>query len=407
MLKIRASLADTHIMSRHKLRICTSNEVIFREGDDGDCAYLIETGRVLVYINKDGIEYPLRVFGSGEVFGEMALIDNFPRSASCRALEATRLIVVSSDQLLDRIRMADSVVRLLMRALLARIRFGNDAVRGKVSTTAPSPEAEDERKKALAQIQLENRIAAGLHNDEFIPWYQPIYDLNSKTILGFEALLRWITKDGVVTSPAVFIDVMENSSLIIDAGRKVLEKALKSLSEIQKIKPDLFMSVNVSGRQFSDPDFLGQLESIRLENKLSASLIKLEVTERVLMEGPLALPTMQKCHDLGYQLAIDDFGTGFSSLQYLASMPLHDLKIDRSFVSRMNGDAKAEAIVEVLIYLANLLGMKVIAEGIETEEQLQKLLKFGVTLGQGYLMNKPMAIEHILKLISPVASRAA
>jgi EAL domain-containing protein (putative c-di-GMP-specific phosphodiesterase class I) len=387
-------------MINRQVRTLKANEIIFREGDVGDCAYLIESGSVLIFLNHDGVEYPLKVLGKGEVFGEMSLIDNSLRSASCRTQEKTKLMVVTREQLLERIQTADPVVRLLMRALLSRLRHQNDTIRGKASSQETF-EHEEDKKAALSQIEQENRIATALKNREFIPWYQPIYNLHSRRIIGSEALMRWVSHDGIVASPATFIDIMENSSLIVEAGYAMLDQCMKHLTQLLSIVPDdFFISINISGRQFSEANFLADIEKLRQKYKLSAQQIKLEVTERVMMEGPQSLTTLQNCRALGYKLAIDDFGTGFSSLQYLASMPLHDLKIDRGFVTKMLENEKSLSIVRSLIHMAQLLGMNIIAEGIETQEQWQSLRSLGVKMGQGYLFCKPVPFNEFSKLLN-------
>ncbi len=332
-------------------------------------------GRVLIFLRENGAEVGLKVLGEGEVFGEMSLIDNSVRSASCCAVSETQLIIVTKDQLLDRIQAADPVVRLLMRALLERLRSQNSIMRGKKPAETKETEARaTERKAALEQIELENRIAAALERDEFTPFYQPIYDLKHFEVIGCEALMRWLPQGGAIIGPADFMDTFEQSSMILQAGQLTIDKCLSDLSKMDwktKLKSGFFVAINVSGRQFAEPDFVEKLEATRIQSGLESNRIKLEVTERVMMEGPLALATLQKCKALGYGLAIDDFGTGFSSLQYLASMPLNELKIDRSFVMNMLTHAKSHSIVQALIDMARRLGMEVIAEGIETTEQLE------------------------------------
>jgi len=226
--------------------------------------------------------------------------------------------------------------------------------------------------------------------------------------VGCEALLRWATPDGKLISPAVFIDALEQSPLILDVGQIVLEKCIQDLVRMRDTVPggigeDFFVSVNVSGRQFADPQFIGRLETVRAQAGISSKHIKLEVTERIMTEGPLAIATLQNCRALGYKIAIDDFGTGFSSLQYLAAMPLHDLKVDRSFLSQMMASEKALSIVKTLIHLAKLLNLNLIAEGIETKEQLLLLRNLGVQMGQGFLFAKAMPYRDFLNLISETA----
>jgi len=397
-------------MSQHQVRRLRANETIFLEGDEGDCAYLIERGRVLIFLNVHGSEVPLRIVGQGEVFGEMSLIDARPRSASCRAVSDCDLMVVSKQQLLDRVNTLDPVVRLLMRVLLDRLRSQNDLLRGK----GPPPESgigqvdplETEKKEALDRIGLEHRIASGLDDDEFIPFYQPVIDLFTGDVRGCEALIRWRAKDGTLVMPSAFMDVMEDTHLILRAGQIMIEKSIRDLpAMLQRFAPaespeaaDFFVSVNVSGRQFTDSGFLACLEAARALVGTPAGLIKLELTERIMTEGPQALDCLHECRRRGYLLAIDDFGTGFSSLQYLAQMPLTDLKIDRSFLIKMRTDEKSLSVVKSLIHMAKLLKLNVIAEGIESQEQFDLLRDLGVPYGQGYLFSRPVSLESFLGL---------
>jgi EAL domain-containing protein (putative c-di-GMP-specific phosphodiesterase class I) len=384
-------------------RTVAQNEVLFRQGEIGDRAYLIESGRVLIYLEKEGIQVPLAILGEGEVFGEMALIDYQERSANAQAVSPTTVIIVTKEQLLDRITTADPVVRLLMRVLMKRLRAQNERLTGKPMLIDRIEALGLEKNQAIEQIHLENDLYAAMMNDEFIPFFQPIYDLKTREIVGCEALTRWVSTKGII-SPAIFMDVLENSWIIRPIGQLLIEKCLKSLSSMVSRfnhNPDFFVSINISGKQFDDEKFLDHLEQSRRHLKLSAHQIKLEVTERVMTSGPLALATMQNCRDAGYRLAIDDFGTGFSSLQYLATMPLNDLKIDRSFVMKMLTDTRSLGIVKSLVYLAQMLDLKLIAEGIETKQEMDKLTELGVEMGQGYLLSKPVTLEEFMQI--PVA----
>ncbi len=395
-------------MLRKQVRTIAENETIFREGEAGDCAYLIETGRVLVYLMKNGVEVPLKILGTGDIFGEMSMIDCSLRSASCRTLSDVRLVTVTQEQLVDRIQSADPIVRLLMRAMMDRLRVQNDAIRGiSISPTSVKSEKDErEKQEALDCIGLENRIAIGIESNEFVPHYQPIYDLESQQIIGCEGLIRWTTADGKTISPAAFIDVLEESTLILEVGKMMMEKCMADLVRLQATLPlprDFFVSVNVSGKQFADPNFVAMLEKARSQAGVAARHIKLEVTERIMTDGPQAISTLQSCRALGYKIAIDDFGTGFSSLQYLASMPLNDLKVDRIFVLQMMTHAKPLSIVKTLIYLARLLNLNLIAEGIETQAQLELLRHLGVQMGQGFLFSKAVPYEAFVALITASA----
>lgn len=387
-------------MSNASLVSFPQNHVLFSQGESGDKAYIIEKGRVLIYLTKDGEDFPLSILGEGEIFGEMAIIDNQARSASAKTLDECSLIVVTKDQLMERVQSADTVVRLLLRVLLKRLRAQNDLIvvqpKKKVFNTE---KAKKEDIQAVERIKLEAKIAQAFQNKEFVMFYQPILDLKTDKIHGAEALIRWFPPTGEQISPAVFMDVVENSTMIIPFGKWIVEQCFNDLKKIQEItqQKNFSLSINISGKQFNNLDFLNDVETLRKKFDLISGDIKLEMTERVMMDGNLALDTLVRFDELGYKLSIDDFGTGFSSLQYLFRMPLDNIKIDRSFVRDMLKDDKALAIVKSLIYLAQSLKMQVIAEGIEKEEEKNLLKALGVDYGQGFLFSKAIPLEDFIK----------
>lgn len=377
--------------------------VLFLQGEMGESAFIIEKGRVLIYLTKDTEDFPLSVLGEGEIFGEMAILDNQVRSASAKALDDCELIPVTKDMLMERVHATDTVVRLLLRVLLKRLRSQNDLI-----TREPKKEffstqvVQQEDIEAVKKIKLESRLKDAFNNREFVMYYQPILDFSRDKIVGAEALIRWFPPTGEQISPAIFMDVIESSSFMIPFGRWILEECFKDLKGIQEKTGDkkFSLSINISGKQFSQPNFIEDVEKMRASNNLEAQTIKLEMTERVMMDGTLALDTLKRFHDIGYGLSIDDFGTGFSSLQYLFRMPLDNIKIDRSFVRDMLRDDKALAIVKSLIYLAQSLRMKVIAEGIEREEEKSLLKALGVEQGQGFLFSKAISLRDFMQLLT-------
>jgi EAL domain-containing protein (putative c-di-GMP-specific phosphodiesterase class I) len=366
-------------------------EYIFRQNDAGDCAYLIEKGRVQILLSKENAEVPLSIIGESEIFGEMALLDNLNRSASAKAMDDCTLIVVSKDQLLDRVHSADTIVRLLVQLLLKRLRNQNDHLTQDYNVKTLSEDLE-----GVNKIRLENKIFDGFKNREFLLYHQPIIDLNTKTVIGSEALLRWQSPTEGMIAPSLFIDLIENSSIIVPVGEWIIEESFRHLKELQKKKSDYSLSINISGKQFIHHDFINHLTKMQKKSGIAPQTIKLEMTERILMEGVVVLDTLQRCRDLGYQISIDDFGTGFSSLQYLAKMPIDFIKIDSSFVQKMQSDHKTEAVVKSIIYLAQTLNIKIIAEGVETEPQMNKLIELGADYGQGYLFSKPIPLDEII-----------
>jgi len=375
------------------------SDVIFRQGDVGDCAYIIESGQILIYLTKDDNEIPLSLIGPGEIFGEMALLDNQNRSASARALEETVLNMVNREQVLERVNSSDTIVQLLMRVLLKRIRNQN------MKMLAPKKEnslydltewASSPDQKAIDKIKLEIRIKEAFANKEFRLHYQPIIDLQSRQIVGAEALLRWESPKEVIP-PIVFIDLLENSSMMIPVGEWIIEQACQDLKEFHKHHPKFVSSINISARQILAPNFLDYIESLTKKYSLSPSSLKLEMTERIMMEGVLAIEMLKKCHDLGYPISIDDFGTGFSSLQYISQMPINDIKIDRSFVMKITQDLKTQAIVETLLFMARSLNLNVISEGIENQDEMNWLKSKGSQYGQGWLFSKAIPRDDLIK----------
>lgn len=390
---------DNLNVSKASLVSYPSNHTLFSQGEQGDRAYIIDKGRVIIFLSKDGEEFPLSILGEGEIFGEMAIIDNQVRSASAKTLEECSLIIVTKDQLLERVQASDTVVRLLLRVLLKRLRAQNDLIviqpKKKIFNTE---KAKKEDILAVEKIKLEAKISQAFENKEFVMFYQPIVNIKTEKIIGAEALIRWFPPTGEPISPAVFMDVVEYSSLIIPFGKWIVEECFRDLKQIQtdSTSKDFSVSINISGKQFHQFDFINAVEELRKKFDLVSNCIKLEMTERIMMDGNAALDTLIRFDELGYKLSIDDFGTGFSSLQYLFRMPLDNIKIDRSFIRDMLKDDKALAIVKSLIYLAQSLNMLVVAEGIEKEEEKHLLKALGVDFGQGYLFSKAIPLKDLI-----------
>lgn len=227
-------------------------------------------------------------------------------------------------------------------------------------------------------------------------------------INGFEALVRWRHPEHGLITPNQFIPLAEETGLIIPIGEWVLRQACAQARQWQELYPDdrLTISVNLSGKQFARPDLIQRIERVLEETNLDPCSLKLEITESVVIENVEAASDMLKrLRMLGVGLSIDDFGTGYSSLSSLHRFPISTLKINASFVSRMNGHNENTEIVRTIISLANNLGMEVIAEGVETLEQATKLRTFGCEQGQGYFFARPSSVkdaERLLRETAPV-----
>jgi len=249
--------------------------------------------------------------------------------------------------------------------------------------------------KALHLLQRETDIRKAIHKKEFETHYQPIVSLKTRSIVGFEALIRWNHPQLGLIYPGSFISIAEETGLIIPITRLMVEEAccdLKNWQERIKHLQKLTMNVNISSRHFLQPGLLNDLKEVLNKVDLQPDHLKLEITETALMEDvEETVRLVRRMRDYGLQIVIDDFGTGYSSLSYLQRLPIDTLKVDRSFVSRIhNAPDGNRNIVEAIISLAHRLGMIVVAEGVETLEQYKILLDMNCQLGQGYLFSKPL-----------------
>jgi diguanylate cyclase (GGDEF)-like protein/PAS domain S-box-containing protein len=257
--------------------------------------------------------------------------------------------------------------------------------------------------RAVNLLQLETDLRRAIDRDEFFIEYQPIVELNSGRLTGFEALVRWQHPDRGSVLPERFMAVAEETGFIVRIGQWVLlESCLQMQRWNEKHCPanPLSISVNLSGRQFGHSNLLEQITQILDVTGLDPRLLKLEITESVVMESvESAAGTLEKLRALGVELSIDDFGTGYSSLSYLHRLPIDTLKIDRSFVSRMAENNENKEIVRTIIMLAKTLGMGVIAEGVETREQAELLRELECQCVQGFLISRPIDAEKTDRLI--------
>ncbi|MFL6797763.1 MAG: EAL domain-containing protein [Xanthobacteraceae bacterium] len=245
--------------------------------------------------------------------------------------------------------------------------------------------------------QVEMDLREAIERNELELHFQPIVDLHTNSITGFEALARWHHPVKGMVLPSVFIPVAEDSGLIIPLGRWALAEACRQAVQWPE---DLHVAVNLSPVQFSAPNLHDMVSSILLETKLAPHRLELEITERLLMEeSQQTLSTLHQLKELGVRIAMDDFGTGYSSLSYLRSFPFDKIKVDRSFVSDLAGGTEHVVIVQAVVSIARALGMTTTAEGVETAAQQEFLAALGCDQGQGFLFSPPVPVEQIPTLI--------
>jgi diguanylate cyclase (GGDEF)-like protein len=258
--------------------------------------------------------------------------------------------------------------------------------------------------RAVEALKLENDLRQGIERGEIQAHYQPIIFLENGSVSGFEALARWEHPKRGLVSPVDFIPLAEETGLIVPLGMKIFKESCRQLRQWQLIfnaeKP-LTMSINLSGKQFAQKDLVEEIRKVIRDEQIEPSCIRIEITESIVMENAsAAIETLKQLKSIGVQLSIDDFGTGYSSLSYLHRFPFDILKIDRSFVSRMNTDKDSLSIVETIVTLAKKLGKSIVAEGVETEDHKTTLAELLCDYGQGYLFSKPLnsgAAEEFLR----------
>ena len=255
----------------------------------------------------------------------------------------------------------------------------------------------------LNRLTLENDLQRALQQQEFVAYYQPIVNLQTEKICGFEALVRWQHPDRGMVSPGEFIPCMEETGLIVPVGMVVLRQACQQLRLWQQSGwTELTMSVNLSVRQFSCPTFLADIDRVLAETAVNPAHLTLEITESAIMDNArMAIALTEQLRSRKIQISIDDFGTGYSSLGYLHRFPVDNLKIDQSFVNQMHIGNRNYQVVDTIIALSHQLELAVIAEGIETTQQLQWLQQLGCEFGQGYLFSKPLAAAEIERIHFP------
>ncbi len=268
--------------------------------------------------------------------------------------------------------------------------------------------------RAVNLLNLETDLRRALDRREFSVHYQPIVSLETGAVQGFEALLRWRHPAHGFIPPAEFIPVAEETGLILPLGRWALEEACRQMREWQARyarASRMYVSVNLSGRQFASPELSAQIEGALEKTGLRPESLKLEVTESVVMgDTEKTIGMLRQLRALGVESSIDDFGTGYSSLAYLHHFPSTTLKVDRSFVGRMGEGEENTEIVRTILLLARNLGMRVVAEGVETEAQLAQLRALSCDYGQGYLFSKPVSADAVGRMLTesaPLAPAAA
>lgn len=375
----------------------SANELLFREGQSGQFAYLIERGRMAILREQDGEYQVLSELGAGECIGEMALISHDPRMASAMALDETVLTVITREHLAERMAHSDPLIRHLLQLTLKRYRNSMGQTLLDPSSTQDLAYLDDEQ-QAMQRMRTEHALSLALNNQELELHYQPIVRLSDQITTGFEALLRWRRDDGQLMAPDLFISVAEESRVIEKIGHWIIDEGSLARTRLAQcydapLSEDFYVSVNLAARQFTDAALPVVVKDAITRHQLKPRQLQMEVTESQLLENrEQAVAMLEQLRELGCRVALDDFGTGYSSLAYLNRLPVDALKIDKMFLDDMLNDEASRKIIAGMARLARDLGLGFIAEGAETQAQIEALNALKVEHVQGFFFGRPFAL---------------
>jgi diguanylate cyclase len=382
--------------------IFASGQQIFKYGDVGDCAYLIEEGTVEILAMKQDVEHRIKLMGKGELFGEVSLIDYEPRTATVRAIERTVLVPIPRKMMEELLEKSDPVLRHLLLVILERFRQRSDgSALPDISARVPLEQAKRRsivKGEATQKLSLAHGMKRALAREEFQLYYQPICNLADGCVAGFEALIRWHHPVDGVMQPKDFLWIAEQTGLIHEIGLWSLERACRDWMTLRKYTDYAapFVSVNLSAAQLSNEMLVEEVKSIIASQGMNAAELKLELTETVMVEQPeSALKIMHRLIELGCSLALDDYGAGHSGLRHLQRYPLSTLKIDGAFIEPILQSAQSLEIVRSTVALAHSLGMRAVGEGVETEGVRAKLLEMKCDFGQGWYFGRAATMQEL------------
>jgi diguanylate cyclase len=373
-----------------------SNQFLFREGDAPTVAYLIESGEVEVSTERDGGQWVLSKLGPGDLLGEMAVIDDAPRTASARALSDCVLFQIDREQISERLASTDPIVRALLEGQLKRYRGALATMQGKVNEEGTVSSASEVL--GIKKIRLESQLREAINQGALDVRYQPLLHVPSNKIAGYEALVRWNHPERGPISPVEFVALAEETALIVEVGEYVFDTACAAVKTFieRGADPKPFIAVNVSARQLSHPGLIERIVARVDVAGVPKGSLKVEITESQALNYEMVEKIISLCHRHGIKVALDDFGTGYSHLTHLHKLAFDTMKVDQAFTRSMLEYPRSMAIVKAIVAMGKAIEADIVVEGIETEAMLQALRDLGCDYAQGYLIGKPQTLEELL-----------
>ena len=387
-----------------------AGEVLYRQGDPSDCAWLVERGTIELVSVQGRREISHGVLGPGELLGELGMLDGAPRSATAIARGDAVLLAIEHDQFLDRLSSGDPIVRTLVDSLLRRTRSIIASLPADTALPAEDIACEDSAERSgIDKIRLEAQLRDALDTGTLEVRYQPLFDIPAGRVTSYEALVRWDLPGRGAVSPAEFIKLAEETSLIVPVGEYVLDRVLEVLTGLRDagVAPLPSIAVNLSAKQLVEPGMARQIVARVQRAQLPTGALKLEVTESRMLDYAPVRAVMRHCREHGIPFALDDFGTGYSNLTHLYKLDFEFIKVDQAFARHMFDSPRAMALVEAIVAMAHGIGAEVITEGVETQAQLQRLRALGVRYAQGYLIGQAQPATAVLSGEAARAGEAA
>jgi EAL domain-containing protein (putative c-di-GMP-specific phosphodiesterase class I) len=378
-----------------------AGQIIFREGDAPDVAYLVEAGEVVVSADRNGASVILAILRTGDLLGEMAVIDDAPRTATATARSHCVLMTIDRAAISERLESTDPIIRGLLEGQIKRYRSGLAAMQG-LSAPVMRPSrlvfGNSSERAGIDKFRLESELREALSSGQLDVSFQPLLEVATDRIAGYEALVRWPHPERGAISPIEFISLAEETSLINPVGEYVLNRAIGALTRLADagLDPLPFIAINVSPKQLMESDLLNRTVDRTRAAGVPVNRIKLEITESRMVDYPTVQALLVRCHREGIEVSLDDFGTGFSNLGHLHALEFDTVKVDQAFARHMMTSRRAMALAKSIINMIHALDADVVVEGVETEAQMQVLRAMGCRYAQGYLVGRPQPLGDVL-----------